>query len=338
MKNTIKDVAREANVSVATVSRVLNESSFVSEQIKERVFSAVAKLNYQPNAIARSLKIDKTNTIGIVVPDITNPYFMNISKGIENIVYEQGYNLIFGSADESPKKEGKLLQLLYEKRVDAIVLATSGGNEALIKNIHRAGTPIVLVDRRIDCPNNLDLIVEDNIGGAYYLTKTLIEKGHSRIGLVNGDLDTSTGMERFLGFKKALANYNIEHDDKFTYLGDFSKSEGEKAVRYFWNLNERPTAILSFNNLMTFGVLLELTRMGKHIPGDIVVASYGETEAAQLLTDSDIISLTQFPYQMGVKAGGILIDRLVNGENGPFREIFQPLLKTDVSNRTKHNV
>lgn len=324
-KATIKDVAREAGVSTATISRVLNASGFVSEDIKARVHVAIKKLNYQPNAVARSLKQHKTNTIGVVIPDISNPYFMTIAKALEDTVRDKGYNLIFCSSDEKPEKEKELLILLYEKRVDAIVLATSGENENTIGQVNESGIPVVLLDRRTNSNHHdFDFVVEDNVQGAYELTRYLIEQGHKRIGVVNGSMRVSTGYERFQGYKKALATFGIEENINLVYNGNFAQLDGCRAVGYFLNLRKRPTAILSFNNTMSFGVLLELTRRGYRISQDITVASYGEVEAAQLLETPSIVSITQTPHEMGVRVGQILLDRLINNVKGPIHETFKP--------------
>lgn len=323
-KHTIKDVAMEAKVSTATVSRVLNQSGFVSDDIKQRVHLAVKKLNYQANAIARSLKQNKTNIIGVVIPDISNPYYMTISKGIEDIVQQKGYNLIFCSSDENSNKEEKLLQLLFEQRVDALVLATSGGRNGMVRKFNQAGVPIVLVDRIFDIEGQkLDSVSENNIQSAYELTRYLLEQGHRYIGLVNGSLKVSTGKERYEGYKKALKEYGIEEDTKYIFNGHFTQDGGGKAVDYFLNFSQKPSAILSFNNIMTFGVLLELKRRGFSIPEDIVVASYGDIEAAQLLKPSGITSVVHKPYEMGEKVGNILLKRIDN-QQGPFTEIFNP--------------
>lgn len=328
-KSTIKDVALEANVSTATVSRVLNESGFVSDDIKDRVHLAVKKLNYQPNAIARSLKQDKTYTIGVVIPDITNHYYMTISKAIEDIVQQKGYNLIFCSSHENPKKEDKLLQLLVEQRVDAIVLATAGGCEERVRSIHQAGVPIVLVDRTVEIGDSkLDSVVESNFESTYTLTSYLLQQGHRSIGLVNGLLNVSTGKERYEGFQKALEEFGIQEDENYTFNSTFTREGGMKAVDYFLNFTEKPSAILSLNNEMAFGVLLELTRRGYSVPEDIVIASFGDVEAAQLLQAPGIISVAHKPYEMGERVGDILLKRL-NNEEGPFHEIFTPKLLID---------
>jgi LacI family transcriptional regulator len=324
---TIKDIAKELNISTATVSRVLNNSGYASPEVKERVLSVAKKLNYQPNAIARSLKKHQTNTIGIVIPDISNPFFMKISKGIEDIVQSSGYNLIFASADENPAKERKMLQVLFEKRVDAIVLATSGENEEFINRIKTAGIHVILVDRKL-CNESykLDYVVEDNIEGAYQLTKYLLEKGHTRIGVINGSLTVSTGYERFEGYNKAISEYKVNSGPEYIYNGDFTQDGGYKAAEYFLNMQEMPTAILSFNNTMTFGVLLKLAQHGISNCENLIIASYGENDADQLIKTPKIISIKQSPYEMGVKVGEILIRRLVNNIDEPVFETITPIL------------
>ncbi|SFI63272.1 transcriptional regulator, LacI family [Paenibacillus sp. UNC496MF] len=330
-KATIKQVAAEAEVSTATVSRVLNESGYVSPEVKERVFGAIAKLNYQPSAIARSLKQDKTFMIGVVVPDISNPYFMGISRGIEDVVGPEGFQLLFCSSDESPEKEARLLQLLYEKRVDAIVLATSGGNAARIGALAASGQPVVLVDRRLETDEDappLDLVAEDNAQSAYELTKALLDRGHVRIGVVNGLTRVSTGRERLEGVLRAMKERGLE-DRLLVYSGDFSTDGGVRAVQRFLREKERPTAVVSLNNRMSHGVLLELVRCGLRIPGDMAVASYGEVEAGQLLKEPGLFYLDQAPYDMGLKAGEILLRRIrkEDGPAEPFNEIFHHEVK-----------
>lgn len=327
---TIKDVARESGVSTATVSRVLSNKGYASDEIRAKVLSIAKQLNYQPNALARSLKKHKTNTIGVVIPDIANPYFMMISKGIEDTVYQNGYNLIFASGEEKPKKEKELLNVLFEKRVDAIVLGTSGQNEEMVDNIRNSGIPVILVDRALkEHDESIDFVAEDNFEAAYELTNYLLKKGHTRIGVVNGSLTVSTGLERFNGYKEAIKDFGIAEDPDLIFNGNFKQEDGEIAVKHFFNKKDKPTAILSCNNTMTFGVLLQLTRMGYSIPKDVVVASYGEIEAAQLLKSPGIVYVSQSPYKMGVRVGEILMNRLINKASEPIIEKFRPKLKIE---------
>lgn len=326
-KTTIKEVAAAAEVSTATVSRVLNDSGYVSDEVKERVLEAVARLHYQPSAIARSLKQDKTFMIGVIVPDISNPYFMGISRGIEDVVGQEGFQLMFCSSDENPVKEGRLLQLLQEKRVDAIVLATSGGNDESVGRLAEAGLPLVLIDRKLEneaIGGKLDLVAEDNEEGASRLTRKLLEEGHVRIGVVNGPARVSTGRERYAGVRRAMREFGIEAEP-LVYNGDFSTDGGIRAVRQFLGADPIPTAIVSLNNRMSLGVLLEIVRSGLRIPEDLAVASFGEVEAGALLNKPGLPYIDQRPYEMGVKAGEILLNR-IRGEridNGPIKEIFR---------------
>jgi LacI family transcriptional regulator len=331
-KPTIKQVAMEAQVSTATVSRVLTGSEFVSEEVKTRVLNAVEKMNYQTNAVARSLKQDKTETIGIIVPDISNVFFMTFSKGLEEVVQGEGYNLIFCSSDEDQQKEGELLLLLQEKRVDALVLATTGGNDAIITKLSRFGIPIILLDRQVeDSESQLDIIAEDNSLGAYLLTKLILESGHKHIGVINGFLDVSTGRDRYEGYKKAMREAGIREKSHLVFDGEFSVDGGNAAIRYFMQLEVKPTAIISFNNNMSFGALQELIRLQMRIPLDIMLASYGVVEAAQLLIQSGIIYVEQTPFEMGRQAGEIILNRLQKDRDQDTRVqnkvIFKPQIK-----------
>lgn len=313
----IKQVAVEAGVSTATISRVLTGNGYVSDEIKAKVLAAVEKLNYRPNAVARSLKQDKTNTIGVIIPDISNPFFMSVLRGVEDIVHLQGYNLIFSSSDENTEKERELLYLLQEKRVDALVLATAGQNDSLIANISKTGLPIVLLDRQVDGLDiELDLVAEDNLSAAYELTRRLLELGHTRIAVINGLLDVSTGRDRYAGYLKAIREAGISEEDSYIFDGGFSVEGGLRAIGYFMKLDPRPTAILSFNNNMTFGALQELTRMGLHVPKDMKLASYGQVEAALLLKKPEILFAEQLPYEMGRKIGETVLVK-IQGSSEP---------------------
>ena len=308
---TIKDIAKELNLSIATVSRVLNKKGYASSEVKEQVLAAARRMNYQPNGIARSLKKHQTKTIGVILPDISNPYFMKISKGIEDVVYKEGYHLLFSSGNDNPGKENEMLKVFFEKRVDAIIIAPSGENEELILKMKQTGIPVILVDRKIkDKTLDIDCVTEDNFEGAFELTSYLLAQGHSRIAAVNGPLSISTGYERFEGFKQAIYQHGNVVDNRYIYQGDYTQQAGYMAAEIFHALDEKPTAIVSFNNRMTFGVLLYLYERGLDNFEEFTIASYGETEAATFLRAPKIVSLAHAPYEMGIKAGEILLEKL----------------------------
>jgi LacI family transcriptional regulator len=310
-KVSIKQVASEAGVSTATISRVLTGNEFVSEEMKAKVYAAIEKLNYRPNEVARSLKQDKTYTIGVIIPDISNPFFMSVLRGVEDVVHMHRYNLIFSSSDEDSDKEKELIQLLLDKRVDGLVLATTGQNETVIKSIAKTGSPLVLIDRELEGNDHeVDLVTEDNVSAAYLLTKALLDKGHRRIAVINGLLNVSTGRDRYAGYLRAISEAGITEDPLLIYDGGFSVEGGIRAVDYFMKLSTKPSAILSFNNNMTFGALQALRKLKFRIPDDILVASYGFVEQALLLNNPEIIYIQQFPYEMGRKIGDTLIKRI----------------------------
>jgi len=220
----IKQVAREAGVSTATVSRVLNGSGYASREAREKVLQAIERLNYRPNAIARSLKQDKTYTIGILVPDISNPYFMRMSKGIEDVVRGEGYHLIFASTDEDPDKEAHLLELFSEQRVDVIVLAASSSTDALLTELAGSGIHVILADRRLPgIGRKLDTFLEDNAAASRQLTERLIHDGHKRIAVIHGGYRISTSAERLEGYRAAMEDYGLSVDERYLFDGRFAE-------------------------------------------------------------------------------------------------------------------
>jgi LacI family transcriptional regulator len=326
----IKDVAKEANVSTATVSRVINDTDFVSDTMKQRVHMAIEKLNYRPNMLAKSLKQDKTYTVGIVIPDISNEYFMSISRGIEDELHDFGYNLIFCSSDEKSEKEKMLLQLLHDKRVDGIVLASSGGNDEFILQLNTA-IPIVLIDRKLNMEQrSIDYMVEDNFKGAYLLTKKLLDLGHRQIAVINGLLEVSTGFDRYNGYLQAMKEAGLDVHENLMYDGKFTTEGGKMAVSHLFQLPFiKPTALISFNNKMTFGALLVLTKQGFRLPDDIMLASYGNLESVLLLHNPQMYYIDQCAYSMGTKSGQILRQKMQtqSGSLEVIQEVLEPELK-----------
>ncbi|AEE91945.1 Transcriptional regulator, LacI family [Tepidanaerobacter acetatoxydans Re1] len=320
---TITEVAKRANVSISTVSRVLNKNYPVSDEVKERVLQAISELNYQPNAVARSLKKQKTNMIGVVVADISNPFFMQIAKGIESVVGPEKYNLIFCSTDENPSKEHALLRLLSEKRVDGIILASCNTDSSYINQLAEKNFPIILIDRKV--PNcSADVIVEDNFSSAYKLTKYLIQMGHKKIGIVNGLLKVSSGAERFAGYKKALEDDDIKLRDDYVLQGNFKRLDAYNAARQLIlnNKNDLPTAIFAANNLMAEGIMVALREFGLKIPEDISLVSFGDISTPDLI-DPRLTVISQNTFAIGQKAGETVLYRIQNGvESADFKEFI----------------
>jgi DNA-binding LacI/PurR family transcriptional regulator len=326
---TIKEVAKKAKVSPSTVSRVINNNYPVSNAVRENVLKSMRDLNYQPNGIARSLKSNKTQMIGFVVADISNPFFMQIAKAMENVIGNEDHSIVFCSSDGIPEKEKKLLESLNEKRVEAMVIASSDPNGRYIRQLVDQGMPIVLIDRKIK-EINTDVVVEDNYNTAYLLTKHLIDNGHRKIAIINASLAISVGMERFEGFKAALQYSNITLDQRYVLNGSFQREDSYTAVKKMIaaNQNDPPTAIFCCNNIITVGTVLALKESGLKIPDDISVVSFGTMDLLEFVEPKLTIA-TQSAAAIGYKTGKIIMDR-INHRNqyGGYKEyIVVPEIK-----------
>ncbi|MDA3847559.1 MAG: LacI family DNA-binding transcriptional regulator [Vallitaleaceae bacterium] len=309
---TIKQVAALANVSTATVSRVLNGNYPVSKEAFDHVMDAVEQLGYRTNQIAKSLKMNKTFMIGLVVPDISNPYFMEIARGIEQVVSRYGYSLIFCSTDEEPEKELRLLRLLNEKRVDFVVLASSLKEADLLQQLIDQGLNIIVVDTYL--PNlKVDFVVEDNENLSYKIVDYAISQGHTKIGIVNGIMDISTAKERNSGYLKALEDHQISFEERYSVNGGYYRDIAYQNVKQMIqrNRHDLPTMIYATNNQMTEGAMIAIREAGLRIPEDISIISYGDITLPQLV-EPRITAIQQNSRVMGEKAGEILINRLEN--------------------------
>jgi DNA-binding LacI/PurR family transcriptional regulator len=319
---TMKEVAERAKVSTATVSRVINNNYPVSAAVRQDVLKCLRELNYRPNGVARSLKSKKTQMIGFVVADISNPFFMRVAKAMENVISNDNHSIVFCSSDGIPEKERKLLESLNEKRVEAMVIASSDPDSLYIRQLVEEGMPVVLIDRKVKGVNT-DVVVEDNYNTAYSLTKNLIDSGHRKIAIVNASLAISVGLERFEGFKDALKHHNIPLNQDYVLNGSFYKEDSCAAVAKMIakQQNNLPTAIFCCNNIITVGAILALKKAGLKIPDDISVISFGTMDLLEFLEPQLTIAL-QNAAAIGHKAGQIIRERLNHrtNQNGGYRE------------------
>lgn len=327
-KVTIKEVARKANVSTSTVSRVLNNNYPVSEEVRDEVLRCMKELNYQPNGIARSLKNSKTQMIGFVVADIANPYFMQIAKAMESVISNENHSLVFCSSDGIPQKERKLLELLNEKRVEAMVIASSDPDGLYIKQLVDQGMPVVLIDRKLKGVDT-DVVVEDNFNAAYQLTEYLIKSGHRKIAIINVALSISVGLERFDGFKEAMKHNDIPVEERYVFKGGFTRMEAYHAAKRLIveNQNHLPTAIFCANNIMAEGAIIAVREFGMKIPDDISIVSFGTVDLLELIEPKLTIA-SQNPYAIGRKAGQIILDRV--NHDGNARDFKEYVITSDI--------
>lgn len=281
MSVTINDIAERCGVSRATVSRVLNDSGYVSQETKEKILSVIKELNYSPSAIARSLSTSKTNTIGVVVPTINNPFFGEVIKGITEVADENDLNIILCDADESMEKEIKALKMLKEQRIQGILIAPTSSedniNTEYIRTIESLGVPVVWVDGHVENINFHGVFVE-NIKGTYDGIEAFIKAGHKDIAIITGRMNSKPARERLYGYKKALAMNNIPVREEYIFYGNYQQESGYKLTKEILNLNPRPTAIFSCSNFMTLGCIQALYEENISIPKDISIIGFDKID------------------------------------------------------------
>jgi len=317
---TIKDVAKHVGVSTATVSHVINKTRFVSDEIKERVLQAIRDLNYQPNAIARSLVKRKTHTIGIIISDILNPFYTAIVRGIEDVTYKSGYSVMLCNTDENVEKEILYIQVLMEKRIDGLVLSTAfqDGVHPLLSQLK--GIPLVSIVRKMK-GFNPDAVFGDNVGGAYQAIEHFIHLGHRRIGIISGPLGLSSGAERLEGYKKALESHRIPIQEDWIKTGDFKKESGYFLTKKLLEEKVPPTALLVVNNQMTIGALNALKELGIRVPEDLSLISFDDMEWCSFI-NPPLTTVEQSPYLMGKTAGEMLLQKINHKRSQPKKVVI----------------
>jgi LacI family transcriptional regulator, fructose operon transcriptional repressor len=311
----IKDVAKEAGVSTATVSRVLAQKPYVTAEVQARVMAAVEKLGYRPNRVARSLRAQQSNTIGLIVSDIRNPYFTYVSRAVEDTANEHGYAVFLCNSDEDPDKEALYLNLLRDENVSGLILSptkqTSDDFSAINLNI-----PTVIVDRAIR-HGDVDTVMIDNADAAYRLTCHLIENGYRRIGALFGEA-SATGRERRQGFEKALREYDLT-PVAMRYLPPRIQA-GHEATAAILNAPDRPDAILATNSLLSAGALEAIRELNLSIPDDIALVGFDETTWSTLVQPT-LTVIAQPTYEIGQTAMELLLKR-IEQPDAPARQVI----------------
>jgi LacI family transcriptional regulator len=319
---TIQDVAKRAGVAPITVSRFINNSGYCSQETRMRVEAAIAELGYVPNRLASGLRSNRTNTVALVLTDITNPFFTTIARGVEDTASDAGYMVIFCNTDESFTEETKYLRLLLEQRVDGIILVPALNTHDSVTYIQNHDTPIVLLDRRVSGVN-ADTVRCDSELGAYELTRLLLSLGHHQIAVLSGPRGTSTAEDRVTGSLSALDEANLQHSAAQVFYGSFTQESGYEMTRQAMAANPKPTAIFAANNFIAIGALKALQDLGVRVPEDVAVVGFDDLPAA-MITFPFLTVAAQPAYEMGRKATEILLARLSKDAPEQFQEIILP--------------
>ena len=314
--SSIKDVAEAAGVSIASVSRVLANKPYIRPELRERVLRAVEELGYRPNRVARSLRVQQSNTIGLIVSDIRNPFFASLSRAVEDTAYADGVNVFLCNTDEDPHKEEIYLRLMRDENVAGAIFSPT---EAAARDFPKydLGYPVVVVDRKIR-GGSFDTVVINNEEASYRLTSHLIANGHKTIGAIFGEL-SFTGTERRLGYERALRDNNLQCLDCSRVTASQVET-GYAVTRSLLQGRERPEAIFAGNNLLTVGALMAIRDLGLSIPADVALAGFDDTIWNTLVVPG-ITVIAQPTYEIGKAATQLLLDR-IQVPDRPVREII----------------
>lgn len=323
MPVTISDIAKRAKVSPATVSRVLNDSGYVKDDTRQRILSAIKEMNYTPSAIARSLSKSETNTIGVIVPDITNTYFGEIIKGISEIAEKNNLNIILFNTDNYLDKEIRALNLLKEQRIKGIIMTPGFGeeklNESYIKTMKNLNIPIILVSADIKF-TKLNGVFVDNIKGGYDATSILIKEGHTKIAIMVGLLSSEPATDRLMGYKKALEENNIKLNDKYIFYGDFKLDKAYELTKKIFEEKEPPTALVSCSNMMTMGVIKALKEQNKNIPEDLAIVGFDKIDFLDI-AGLKITYMEDCPIELGRISMNMLCDIISSTDKTEVRRL-----------------
>jgi LacI family transcriptional regulator, galactose operon repressor len=306
----IGDVAALAGVSAASVSRVMTGSRTVKPETRERVEQAVAELGYIPNQSARSLKLSRSNLFACVIPDIANPFFPELVRGVEDIAIAQGYGTLLCNTDDDPLKEAAYLDLLAQRRIDGLIMIPSRDEEppAGLHRLMDQGTPVVVIDRLLQGFEGDSIMVDNRLGGMQ-AAQHLVELGHRRIAIINRSLDTSTARLRQDGYEEVLISEALL-DDSLVKLGSFTFEFGRDAARELLSSapDARPTAILAGSDVLAISALQTVHEIGLQVPDDISIVGFDGIAMSQLMSPP-LTTVKQPIYQMAHLAANLLVER-----------------------------
>ena len=306
---TIVEVARRARVSIGTVSNVLRGTARVSARLRERVEQAIRELDYHPNEIARSLKVNQTYMLGMVLPDITNPFFPEIIRGAEDQAFARGYLLVTANTDEQSERERRIVAMLRSRRVDGMLLACAPTTDTShISGAIESGIPIVALDRTVPGVK-LDCVLLDNIRGSEECVRYLVRVGYQSIAIITGSLSLQTARERLRGYEMALNEAGIAVSRELVFEGDFRRESGYRLGKQILLKRDRPSAIFVCNGVMTLGVLEAFEEMRVRCPQDIALATFDDL-AMDRAFHPRLTVVAQPVYEMGAQGATLLMDRI----------------------------
>lgn len=322
---TLKSIATKLGVSVSTVSRVINGKSSryrISKDTQDAILKVAKELSYSPNQLARGLRLKRTNTIGYIIPDISNPFFSSIAKSVEKFARKFGYSILLCDSEENTDIEKESLQLMLNRKVDGLIISPVGIEVSHLVTISQKNIPIVLLDRYF--PDlNIPFVTSDNYQGALEAVNLLIENGHKRIACIQGLKNTSPNNDRVKGYKDAHRKHDLEIDESLLVGDSFGEENGYIETKLLLKKSVLPTAIFSISNLISLGAIRAISEEGLKIPDDISMISFDDQPYSRFLS-TPMTTVSQQSAQIGQIATKLLIDQIESNRSVEAKGIFLP--------------
>jgi family./Bacterial regulatory proteins, lacI family. len=329
VRATLQDVARKVGLSTTTVSLVLNNKpNRISEGTRRKILAAARELNYRPNHIAVSMVTRQTQTLGLILPDISNPFFAELARVIEDECSRYGYSVLYGNTHGSVKRDFEYLNIFLDRSVDAVIMSLSNSfgpddSKRFLDIVKSANVPVIMVDRTPDAPGIVSVVLDHRLGG-YLAAKHLLSLGHKRIGCISGPENVPGAVQRLEGFKNALEEAKIPFDSGLVYTGDFSAESGSRALPCL--LDQNVTAVFACNDMMALGVYRACRLYGIRIPDDISVVGFDDIYLSDFL-DPPLTTVAQPIEDMGRECVRQAMAAIKSGTAGSGAFVFRPVLK-----------
>lgn len=319
---TIVEVARHAGVSITTVSHALSGNRRVAEATRARIDDSIRELGYRPNAFARGLRTERSHMVALLIPDITNPYYPTLARGMQDALHSGGYQTLVGSTDGHRDQERHFLNDSLQRRVDGIAFASFETTARMVAPVLQADIPLVSIGTTIR-HRNVDCVWTDDVAGAVDATAYLIERGYTPIGMIGGPAGTSPSDHRLEGYRAALRHTGIRFDPRLVAIGDFTRAGGATAMGRLLKRRVMPRAIFCANDLMAIGAMDAIRQAGLLVPDDVALVGYDDIEAAGLITP-DLTTVVNPAYEMGRACGRLLLERMTGRRAGGRVEVVVP--------------
>jgi DNA-binding LacI/PurR family transcriptional regulator len=323
---TMRQIAKRAKVSIGTVSHVINGTAKVRERLRQRVLDAIRSLGYQPSQLARGLRRNQTSMLVMIIPDVTNPFFPAVVRGVEDVAYKSSFRLVLCNTDNDPRKEISYLNELRSYRPAGWLVIPAADSEIAshLKSV-APGAPVVCLDRQPPGWQG-DVVLVANEAGAYSATRHLLRMGHRQLAVITGPLHVANAVARLNGFKRALAEAKLPVEPDYIQEARFERNSGYQAATRLLRMLPRPTAIFACNDLMALGVFLAARELGLRCPEDLSIVGFDNLDFAEF-TAPALTTVYQPGYQLGTTAARLLLERIAGLQQPPRKVVLPTELK-----------